>query len=178
MGVSVKAIPVLEIMSKEPVTLTADASIHDAAQSMRTRDVGSLLVVRDGKPIGIVTEKDLVTKVVAEDRLPSEMRVAECMTSPLVTVEPYQEVVEAAKTMAELRIRRLPVVDDGTLVGLVTENDVLKVWPALIEITRQRAELAKQGEGNGVGYCESCATFSDQLSLHHGQLLCPACGET
>ena len=173
-----KAIPVLEIMSKRPVTLAPDASIHEAAQSMRERDVGSLLVVRDGKPIGIVTEKDLVTKVVAEDRLPSEMRVEECMTSPLVTVEPYKEVVEAAKTMAELHIRRLPVVDGGNLVGLLTENDVLRVWPALIEITRQRAEMAKQGEGTGVGYCESCATFSDQLGLSHGQLLCPACGET
>ncbi len=173
-----KAIPVLEIMSKRPVTLAPDASIHDAARSMRERDVGSLLVVRDGKPIGIVTEKDLVTKVVAEDRLPSEVRVEECMTSPLVTVEPYQEVVDAAKTMADLHIRRLPVVDGENLVGLLTENDVLRVWPALIEITRQRAEMAKQGEGNGVGYCESCATFSDQLGLNHGQLLCPACGET
>ena len=98
-----------------------------------------------------MTEKDLMTKVVAEDRLPSEVRVEECMTSPLVTVEPYQEVVEAARTMAELRIRRLPVVDGENLVGLITENDVLKVWPALIENTRQRAEIATQGEGNGVG---------------------------
>ncbi len=61
-------------------------------------------------------------------------------------------------------------------MGLITENDVLKGWPALIEITRQRAEVAKQGEGNGVGYCESCATLSDRLGVHHGQLLCPACG--
>ncbi len=176
-GDAVKAIPVLEIMSKQPVTTAPDASIHHAARSMRTKDVGSLLVISNGKPIGIITEKDLVTKVVAEDRLPSEIQVQECMTSPVVTVEPYQEVVEAARTMAELRIRRLPVVDGENLVGLITENDILKVWPALIEITRQRAELAKGGEENGVGYCESCATFSDRLGLQHGQMLCPVCSE-
>ncbi len=51
-----------------------------------------------------------------------------------------------------------------------------KVWPALIEIARQRAELAKQREGNSVAHCESCATFSDQREFHHGPLLCPACG--
>ena len=63
------------MVSKEPDTLTADASIHDAARSLRKRDVGSLFVVRKGKPLDIVTEKDLVTGVVAEDRLPSEVPI-------------------------------------------------------------------------------------------------------
>lgn len=171
------AIPVLEIMAKDPVTLAPDATVLEAARAMRDRDVGSLLVVRDGKPVGIVTEKDLVTKVVAGDLQASGVRVADVMTSPLVTVEPYQEVLEAAKRMAELGIRRLPVVEGGNLVGLVTENDILRVWPALIEITRERAAMAPSLAVGVLGYCESCATYSDRLNSHNGQLLCPECRE-
>ncbi|MFQ5839040.1 MAG: cyclic nucleotide-binding/CBS domain-containing protein [Thermoplasmata archaeon] len=164
-------------MSKKPVTVSPDATIKEAAELMRERDVGSLLAVSSGKPIGIVTEKDLVTKVVAEDLKSSKIRVKEVMTSPVVTVSPYQEILEAAKTMADLNIRRLAVVDDDNLVGLVTENDVLKVWPALIEITRDRAEMSAPAGESGVGYCETCSMFSDRLSLHNGQLLCPECRE-
>jgi CBS domain-containing protein len=172
-----KAIPVIEIMSKKPVTVSPDATVKEAAELMRRRDVGSLLVVSSGKPIGIVTEKDLVTKVVAADLRPSEVRVRDFMTFPVVTVSPYQEVLEAAKTMADLKIRRLAVVEDDQLVGLLTENDILKVWPALIEITRQRAEMSASAAGSGVGYCEACSMFSDQLVLHNGQLVCPECRE-
>ncbi len=144
---------------------------------MRERDVGSLLVVSEGKPVGIVTEKDLVTKVVAENRTPEDVTVSEVMTSPVVTIGPYHEILDAAKTMADLNIRRLAVIDDDHLVGLITENDILKVWPALIEITRERAAISAPREGVGVGYCEVCSTFSDQLSLYNGQLLCPDCRE-
>ncbi len=172
-----QAIPIIEIMSKDPITISPDASAVEAANLMRSRAVGSLLVVSGGKPIGIVTEKDFVTKVTAEDRKPSTVKVKEVMTSPVVTVDPYQEILEAAKTMADLQIRRLAVVDDDTLIGLITENDILKVWPALIEITRERAEMATPAEGVGVGYCETCSTFSESLNLHNGQLVCPECRE-
>ena len=146
-----KAIPVLEIMSKDPVTLEPGTSVRDAAGAMRERDVGSLIVVEDGKPVGIVTEKDLVNKVVAEDRRPSDMDLSTVMTAPLVTIGPYQEVLEAARKMAELRIRRLPVVEGDHLVGLVTEADVLRVWPALIEITRERAAMAPAAAEGAMG---------------------------
>ncbi len=172
-----QAIPVVEIMSKSPVIISPEDDVRKAGDLMRSRDVGSLLVVSEGKPIGIVTEKDLVTKVVAEDKKPSEVKVRDVMTSPVVTVGPYQEVLEAAKTMANLNIRRLAVVENDNLVGLITENDILRVWPALIEITRQRAEMMVSAEGAGVGYCEACSMFSDRLSLHNGLLTCPECRE-
>ncbi len=172
-----QAIPVIEIMSKAPVSINPDASAAEAAGVMRDRELGSLLVVSGQKPVGIVTEKDLLTKIVAENRLASDVIVSDIMSSPVVTIGPYQEILDAAKTMADLNIRRLAVVDDDTLVGLVTENDILKVWPALIEITRERAAITAPAEGVGVGYCEGCSTFSEHLSLHNGQLLCPSCCE-
>lgn len=172
-----KAIPVVEIMTKGPVTIGRESSIRDAATVMRDRGVGSLIVTGNHDPVGIVTEKDLVTKVVAEDRTPSDLRVEEVMTAPLITVDPYVEVLEAAKRMADLGIRRLPVLENGNLVGVVTENDILKVWPALIDITRDRASMAPPATGAVLGYCESCSTYSDRLAVHNGQLLCPDCRE-
>lgn len=172
-----QAIPVIEIMSKSPVTVAPQTTAVEAAAIMKQKDLGSLLVVTDGKPVGIVTERDLVTKVVALDAHASEVPVASMMTSPVVAIGPYQEILEAARMMSELNIRRLAVVDDDHLVGLVTENDIIKVWPALIEIVRERAAIATPVEGAGVGYCEGCSMFSDRLTLHDGQLLCPDCLE-
>ncbi len=172
-----QAIPVKEIMSKKPVIVSPEATVREAANLMRDWDVGSLLVASGEKPTGIITEKDLVDKVVAEDVKPSELKVKSVMSSPVKTVGPYQEVLEAARIMADLKIRRLAVVEEGNVVGLVTEKDIFKVWPALIEISRQRAEMSTPAQGAGVGYCEVCSMFSDQLSLHNGQLSCPECIE-
>ncbi len=173
-----QATPVLEIMSKEPVTVRRDATIREAAALMKQQDVGSLLVVANDRPSGIITEKDLVNKVVAEDRRPSELRVEDVMSSPVLTVSPYQEVLEAARIMADRKIRRLAVVENGDVVGLVTEKDILRVWPAMMEIARQRAEMTPSAPGTAIGYCESCRMFSDRLTLHNGQLVCPECLES
>lgn len=172
------ATPVLEIMSKELVTVRRDATIREAAALMKQRDVGSLLVVADDAPSGIITEKDLVNKVVAEDRKPSDLRVEDIMSSPVLTVTPYQEVMEAARIMADRGIRRLAVVENDDVVGLITEKDILRIWPAMIEVARQRAEMAPAATaGTAIGYCESCRMFSDRLTLHNGQLVCPECLE-
>lgn len=173
-----QATPVLDIMSKEPLVVSPDATVREAAALMKQRDVGSLLVVADDRPSGIITEKDLVNKVVAEDRKASDLRVEDVMSSPVLTVGPYQEVLEAARIMAERKIRRLAVVENGDVVGLITEKDILRVWPALMEITRQRAEMTPTAAGTAIGYCESCRMFSDRLTLHDGQLVCPECLES
>src|SRR5207245_1614481 len=90
-------IPVVEIMTQTPVTIHGDATAKTAAGLMREKDIGSLVVVDTGKPMGIVTERDLVTKVAAEDKQPSRVLVRDIMTSPVVAVHPHEEVAEAAK---------------------------------------------------------------------------------
>lgn len=173
-----QALSVSEIMSKEPVTISPEETVLRAGDLMRERDVGSLLVIKEGRPIGIITEKDIVDKVVAKDLRPSSVLVKGVMSSPVMTIDPYKEVVDAARIMADNRIRRLAVLENGEVVGLITEKDIMRVWPAMLEITRQRAEISRPAEGVGVGYCESCGMFSDRLTLHDGQLVCPECLET
>src|SRR5437870_13703763 len=116
-------------MTQAPVTIHGDAPAKTAAGLMREKDIGSLVVVDTGKPMGIVTERDLVTKVAAEDKQPSRVLVRDIMTSPVVAVHPHEEVAEAAKLMAERKIRRLPVVKEGKLIGIRSEERrVGKEW--------------------------------------------------
>jgi CBS-domain-containing membrane protein len=105
------------------------------------------------------------------------------MTSPLVTVGPKDSVAEAATKMSKLRMRRLPVVSKGHLIGILTENDILRISPSLIEITREWAKIKGPGsaEASGAriasGYCDSCGAFSSELRAREGQMLCSDCFE-
>src|SRR6059036_1214471 len=151
-------VPVVEIMTQSPVTIPADATAKEAAGLMRDREIGSLVVVETGKPMGIVTERDIVT-------------------SPVVVVHPHEEVAEAAKLMSQRKIRRLPVVQEGKLVGMITENDIIRVWPQLIEVTREyaRAGLESQFAKGIEGHCEACGVYSTNLVWDRNLLVCPEC---
>jgi len=169
-------VPVAEVMSKTPVTASPDETVDRAGATMRTRDIGSLIIIDAEKPIGIVTERDMVTKVVAANKVPSSMRVRDIMSSPVVAVGPKEEVVQAARLMSDRKIRRLAVVDSGKLIGVITENDIVRIWPDLIEITREYARLGLDEDVRGIeGHCEACGIYSTNLVLDRRLLLCPEC---
>jgi CBS domain-containing protein len=171
-------VPVLEIMTERPVTVHADISIAEAAVLMKDRGVGSLVVLEGENPVGIVTERDMVTKVIAQRLSLTETKMRDVMSTPLVSIHPHTEVAEAASKMAKLKIRRLAIVDGGKLVGLVTENDIIHLWPQLIEVTREytRAGLVEKMQGVE-GYCEACNIYSTDLRAEGSLLVCPECRE-
>lgn len=170
-------VPVVEIMTESPVTIRADETAEVAAGLMRDKEIGSLIVLEAGKPMGIVTERDIVTKIAAADKQPSRVLVRDIMTSPVVAVHPHEEVAEAARVMSQRKIRRLPVVQDGKLVGIITENDILRIWPQLIEVTREyaRAGLESQFARGIEGHCEACGVYSTNLVWDRNLLVCPEC---
>src|SRR5574340_1539792 len=170
-------VPVVEIMSTSPVTISADATAVEAAALIRDKHVGSLIVVQEGRPTGIVTERDIVTKIAAENRSATTTTVHEIMSAPLVAIHPHQEVAEAAKVMAARKIRRLPVIKEGKLVGMLTENDIIRVWPQLIEVTREwdKAGLESQFAKGVEGHCEACGVYSTHLVWDRNLLVCPEC---
>ena len=167
--------PVMEIMTRDPVTAAPDLAVDKAAALMRERGVGSLLVVEAGGALGILTERDIVTKVVAANRSPASVRVQDVMTSPVISVPPHEDVEEAARMMSARRIRRLPVVQDGKLVGVVTENDILRLVPDLVEITREWARAGMLDDDAGVveGHCDVCGVLSKDLTRDGKLLVCP-----
>jgi CBS domain-containing protein len=116
-----------ELMTRDVVTVPPDASVRDALRAMIDRDIGSVIVVdADGRAAGVFTERDVTRHVITDAALLDEP-VADLMSSPPITVAPGDQVVDVFELMNGKGIRRLPVVEDGRLVGIVTEGD-LRRW--------------------------------------------------
>ncbi len=117
---------VSEIMTREPSTLRPASTIGEAATIMRQDDCGSVPIVEGGRLVGIITDRDIVLRVLAGGRDPKTTHVSDAMTADPVTVGPDTTVDEARKVMAERQVRRLPVVEGGRLVGLVVIGQVAR----------------------------------------------------
>jgi CBS domain-containing protein len=118
------AIQVKEIMTTQITSLPIDRSVREAAELMSRADVGSILVFADGAPIGIVTERDIVRKIVAEGIDASKVLVADVMSTPLVTVPSAATIEEASEKMTTFKIRYLPVVEEEEVIGIVAVKDI------------------------------------------------------
>jgi len=111
-------------MTEAPQTIRADMSAADAAGLMKSEDVGALPVVRDGELVGVVTDRDLVVRVLAERQDPRSVRVGDIATKSPVTVTPDMRLSEARELMAKHQVRRLPVMKRNELVGILALGDV------------------------------------------------------
>jgi CBS domain-containing protein len=111
-------------MQEEVPTIEDAATIAEAAKMMVQTDRGVLVVLSHGQPVGIVTEHDFVHKVLAKDIDASKVKVEKIMSQPLVTVDPDADLLQASRLMREKNIRRLPVVKDGIIYGIVTSRDI------------------------------------------------------
>ena len=167
--------PVVEVMTRDPVTASPDLTVDKVAVLMRDRGVGSVIVVDGATAVGILTERDIVTKVAAPARSPASLRVRDVMTTPVLSISSSDDIEEAARRMSARRIRRLPVVDDGKLVGVVTENDILRLLPHLVEITREWARAGGFEDAPEVveGHCDVCGVLSANLARDGKLLVCP-----
>lgn len=124
---------VKEIMTREVCKSEKDKSVLNASRKMIRFGVGSILVMEDQQVIGIVTERDIVNKLIGENNIPHKIKVQDIMSSPLTTITPNTSVREASDTMQKKNIRRLPVLENGHLVGIITDVDILKVSTELNE---------------------------------------------
>jgi len=116
-------VTVEDFMTKKVVTIETSKTIAEAAKLLADENVGSLVVTSGGKPVGIVTDRDIVVRAVAAG-LPVNERVERIMSSPLITVEPRTPIMEAIQLMEKHSIRRLPVVEGERIVGIFTSTDV------------------------------------------------------
>jgi CBS domain-containing protein len=113
-------------MTSNPTTCEASASVVDAAKQMAREDVGPIPVVDGDRLVGLVTDRDIVVRVVAEGRDPGSTKLRDIASSDLRTVSPDDDLDVALQTMAAAQVRRLPVVEDGRLVGIVAQADVAR----------------------------------------------------
>lgn len=116
---------VSDVMTVDPVALTTEATLRDAAAAMRDRDIGDVVVTKpDGTVCGLITDRDIVVRAIAEGRDPSSTTLEDVCSGDLVTVAPDDPVAAAIKAMEDNAIRRLPVMDNGSLVGIVSIGDL------------------------------------------------------
>ncbi|RLG54684.1 MAG: CBS domain-containing protein [Thermoproteota archaeon] len=174
--------PVYEVMSSPVITISKRATAADAAKLLKKHKIGSLVVVDEEGVVGIITERDLVERVVAEDRKPSEVAVEEVMTRRPVTISSKQTLIEAMELMRKHGIKRLVVLSDsGELAGIVTQTDIMRVTPSMIsrlmmmvkELEEEEAVVPERVYVSGE--CARCGIYSDRLTLVNGVYLCEEC---
>ncbi len=178
-------VQIQDVMSFTPIIIRKNETVRKAAQLMKDTGVGSLIVLNEKEEIeGIITENDIVFDTVAEGLNPSEVTVQAIMSTPVHTIEGDKTILDCARIMAEKDIRRLPVTREGEMIGMITENDILELSPALMDITREYARIHypedldiyhEPKEREISGYCESCGIYSDKLVSQNSSLLCPEC---
>lgn len=124
---------VKDIMNTDVKTITPDSTVQKAAKKMDEFGIGSLIVVKDGKLAGIVTERDILENVVAKAKLSSQVMVKDIMTKEVIMVRPDMEVEDASEIMMEKKIKKLPVIKDDSLIGIITATDIVTAQPMLMQ---------------------------------------------
>ena len=125
---------VRDVMAKNVKTVKTDDTVHAAVQKMNKFDIGSVIVVSSGRPIGIITETNIMRRIVEPRMDPATVWAKDIMSSPLTTIDENTPLEEAAKIMVDKKITRIPVMKGDKLVGLISSTDILKASPTQLGI--------------------------------------------
>ena len=128
---------VRDIMRRNVKTVRTDDSVHAAVLKMNKFQIGSVIVTNNGRAVGIITERNILERIVEPRLDPGTIWAKDIMSSPLVTVDPNDAVEEAAKIMAQKRIKKLPVVEGDKIVGVVSTSDIVRANPTQIRILEE-----------------------------------------
>jgi signal-transduction protein with cAMP-binding, CBS, and nucleotidyltransferase domain len=171
---------VRDVMNNEVYTLTATATVQEAAKVMRDEEIGSVVIVdpKDNqKPIGIITERDMNNRVVAENKIPNTIQCKEIMSSPVKSISPNLPLTDAMHQMATQRIKRLIVMENQQMKGIISQSDILEIAPYMIEILQEKVNNAKENYETEfmAGYCQLCRNWSDILIEVDDVYICERC---
>ncbi len=174
-------LPVRDVMTRDVVTASPKTTAAQAGKKMVEHKVGSVIIVEGGKPVGIVTESDMVAKVIFKNLKPSLVKLEQLMSKPLLTIKSSDDVNDAVLEMAQKKIRRLPVVEGDTLVGIITDTDVINVSSEMGHILENLIQMNKdivldrRDVVISEGECEECGGYSKDLKQEDDALKCPRC---
>ncbi len=130
--------PTVRQIMRTIISIDAKAKAKEAARLMVEKHIGSLIANRDGLPFGIVTERDMLEKIVAQSADPSKLTVQEIMTAPLATIDASASLIDAARKMVEKQLKRLVVTEHDKIIGIVSQTD-------LVQSMTDFQKLAKMG---------------------------------
>ncbi|MDQ1279349.1 MAG: hypothetical protein QG670_611 [Thermoproteota archaeon] len=173
---------VRDLISSNIVWLSVENSVVDAAIEMNKRDISSILLKSGDEFVGIITDRDIIGKIVAQDLNPKRVKLVDVMRSPLISINADDSIQKAAEKMRSNKIRRLVVKDKGHIIGIISESDIIRVEPELHFIIRERSRLglskpspleARRSSVSGI--CEDCKNFSEDIRNINGKWLCEVC---
>jgi CBS domain-containing protein len=174
--------PVKEIMTRNVVTVDINSDVQYLARKMLDYSVGSVIITDKGQPVGIVTERDIVRKIVSRNLRPDKISIKNLMTTPLITISAAEDVTDTMHRMVKMEIRRLPVVENSKLVGIITDTDLIaisaemgSIFSDLIKMHRERVFSMEASQKIHRGICEECGDNVDNLFPVNGKLLCESC---
>lgn len=175
-------VPVRDIMTGPVICSTLNDSIENVARKMRRKRVGSIVIVKNGSPAGIVYDRDIVTIGVASEADLGKKKARDLMQE-LHTIEDDADIVDATKLFKKHNVKRLGVMDQKKLVGVISISDVIAVEPNLVDVLLEKATIIRydlglpRREANISGYCDSCEEWSDYLQYSEGSFVCEQCRE-
>ncbi len=169
---------VSDVMNSPLIHAKPDDDIITISKLMNEAKIGSIVILDNDLPLGIVTDWDIVTKAVAKGSIPSGIKASDIMQK-LVTINGDESVTSAARLLRQHNIKRLGVTHKNNLVGIISVSDVLAVTPELFDVVSEKALLIRGEIGrsprNISGYCDECGEWSDFLLYADGSFTCEAC---
>ena len=160
---------VADAMTTKPVICSPDLALVHVANLMADENVGSILVVDKNKLLGLITESDFVQKIIAEKVEVKNSKVKDFMTSDITTIMPNEDIITAIELMRKHDFRRLPVVENGVLKGMLTMKDILRIQPQLVELMQEMMEI-REAYRKPVAKVEELDELSKQRDINLGEI--------
>jgi predicted transcriptional regulator len=123
-----------DVMVRKVITTKRDSTVEEAVELMNEHEIGCLIVADNNEPIGILTERDLLKRILAKSENLKRIKVEEVMSTPLISVGPNVQIGDASRLMFQKNIKKMPIIKEGELLGLVTLTDILRIQPQLIKM--------------------------------------------
>lgn len=175
------AILVKEIMAKPVYAIDIDKTALDAGKFMRKIRRGFLVVVKNKKAVGVISDSDLITEVVTKNLKADKVPIKQFMTEPVISVRPEEDILSAVRKMKRSNIHRLPVIDKGKVIGVISLTDIAKTSPEMLDLLEYRLKMKEMPfeikEEATSGICDNCDNYSVDLRKVDEQWLCEDCRE-
>ncbi len=173
---------VSEIMTRNVATIDSDATIQKASILLRKRNIHGLVVVSGKNVTGVLTDKDIVSKVVAENASARDIKVKDIMAPKIVVAKLEDSIADATRKMFANDLSRLPVIDDkGNLAGIISVRDMMRVYPGITEILDEELKIEEPtplpDRTTIEGRCEECDNIAEDLVEIDGRWLCRDCSQ-
>ena len=170
-----------DVMSMPVLAIDVKKTALEAGKLMREHRKGFLIVTEKNKPIGVVSESDLIEKVICKKLKSDKIKLDAIMQEPIIAVNPEDDILTASRKMKENNVHRLPVVSSGKLVGVISLTDIARTSPEMFDLLEYRLKMKERPfeikEKTTLGICDTCDNFSEDLQNINGEWLCEDCRE-